>query len=234
MPHAVAKNETRTLEDLKDGNWYWIDKNLILEYAPRVGAMGITVYNFLAASVDKNQQCYPSQSYIAKCLGYSRATINKAIKLLEKNGLVTKDNKSRYSCVYHLNKIPRCRAEETQVSTIGNSAVNQRNINNISITKSINNNIDNNNFMNFNFYKPKNREELLAYDLARELNEINALPLYLSYANKYPETILRRILGEVKEVPAGSIRKSRGALFNYLVKQYAQKTNHNSGNQPRL
>lgn len=74
-------------------------------------------------------------------------------------------------------------------------------------------------------FKPKNEKELLAVDLAHELNDLASLPLYLSYAHKYPESLLRKVLGQVKEIPLIKIRKSRGALFNHLVKKYAGQIN---------
>ncbi|WKZ32794.1 MAG: hypothetical protein QY316_12945 [Thermodesulfobacteriota bacterium] len=90
--------------------------------------------------------------------------------------------------------------------------------------------IDNRNFEPEKGYKPRTEKELLAMDLAEALNDTKNLPLYLSYCNKYPEQLLRRVLGEVKELPREKIRKSRGALFNYLVQKYANKQdNQNPG-----
>ena len=72
-------------------------------------------------------------------------------------------------------------------------------------------------------FKPKTREELLALDLARGLDDLPALPLYLSYARKYPEFVLRKTLTEVRSIPAKKIKKSRGAFFNYLIQKNGQK-----------
>lgn len=93
-------------------------------------------------------------------------------------------------------------------------------------------NINNFSISNLNRFKnsvPRNEKELLAMDLASALDDLKNFPLYLSCANKYPANLLRQILGEVKEVPLKKIKKSRGALFNYLVQKYVQKTNNNSG-----
>lgn len=76
-------------------------------------------------------------------------------------------------------------------------------------------------------FKPQTEKELLAADLAEKLNDLANLPLYLSYVNKYPERILRKALGEAMEVPAGKIKKTRGALFNHLVQKYGKE---NPGN----
>jgi hypothetical protein len=75
----------------------------------------------------------------------------------------------------------------------------------------------------------KTREELLAWDLAKALNDLPGFPLYLSCAKKFPEPFLRRILAKVKEVPPRKIRKSQGALFNYLIQKHAPKTAHHPG-----
>ena len=85
--------------------------------------------------------------------------------------------------------------------------------------------------MNFNFakFKPKTKEELLAVDIATEFNDLKSLPLYISYCKKYPEPLIRRVFEKVKETPLHKIKKSRGALFNYLIQKHVQGTNQNLG-----
>ena len=226
----MSNDENVEIRDLKNGDWYWIHKGVI-QHTPKVRATGIAVYNFLASLADRNQSCFPSQKYIAESLGYSRSTINRTLKLLEKNGLVRIKKRNRYHCVYQLLKV-RCKTSKTQMSGRRNSDVNQDDSNHNKLTRIINNiDIGNKNLLDvhrnaFKRFKPKNREELLALDLAEALNDYQNLPLYLSYSKKYPESFLRRVLGEVKEVPAEKIKKSRGALFTHLIKRYAQKTPH--------
>jgi len=104
------------------------------------------------------------------------------------------------------------------------------NTNNNKLTRINNKNNDSKKFLNFSSFKefkPKTRKELLAQDLARELNDYGNLPLYLYYCRKYPESLIRRVLGEVKEARPERIKKSKAALFNYLVKKYAQGKNTN-------
>jgi len=232
----MIKDEKPTVRDLKGGDWYWMDKAVIQQYTPKVGAIGIAVYNFLASLVDRSQRCFPSQKYIAEFLGYSRATVNKALKLLKRNGLIGIEKRSRYHCVYHLLKV-RCKAGETEISSRENSDVNQEDANDNKLTR-MNNNIDIENRKTldsnsiFKGFRPRNRRELLALDLAEALNDHRGLALYLSYSKKYPEPLLRKVLGEVKEIPFEKIRKSRAALFNHLIQRYAQKTLENPGNQP--
>ena len=76
-------------------------------------------------------------------------------------------------------------------------------------------------------FKPMNKQQLLAFDLARELNDRQGLPFYLSCTKKYPESLLRKVLGQVKEVPSEKITKSRAALFNHMIQKYDQKDSQN-------
>jgi len=219
-----AKNKIR-VRDLRSGDWFWIQRKVIREYSKKIGAAGILVYNFLASLADKSQSCFPSQKYIANSLGYSRSYINEVLRRLEENGLVKIEKKGRYHRIYYLLKV-RCKVERTQVSGIVNSGVKYGDTNNNKLTRNINN-IDrgNKNFLNFNSFKgfkPKTRNELLAQDLVRELNDYKNLPLYLYYCRKYPEPLIRKALGEVKETPPERIKKSKAALFIYLIKKYAQ------------
>lgn len=68
-------------------------------------------------------------------------------------------------------------------------------------------------------FTPTTKEELLALDLARGLNDIKNLNFYLSISKKYPEELLRKLCSQVKEFPKDKIKKSRGALFTYLLKR---------------
>jgi biotin operon repressor len=230
----MPNEQTFEVRDLRNGDWYWIHKAVIREYTQKVGAVDIVVYNFLASMADSDQGCFPSQKYIAKSLGYSRSYVNETLKALERNDLIRIEKKGRYHCIYHLLKL-RCQPGRTQVSAIPNSGVDYsdtndnkrtRNINNIDMKHKKSSNPKRNSY-SFEGFKPGSREELLALDLADALNDRKGLALYLSYARKYPESVLRRILGEVKEVPYARIRKSRAALFNHLVQQYARKTTEN-------
>ena len=73
---------------------------------------------------------------------------------------------------------------------------------------------------------PKTKEESLAWDLAIGLSDMKGLHLYIAYAKKYPEDLLRQTMADVKEIPEDQIKKSRGALFNYLIQQHAIRTQH--------
>lgn len=74
-------------------------------------------------------------------------------------------------------------------------------------------------------FKPQTEKELLAADLAYKLNDLPNLPMYIAYANKYPEVLLRKASGAAMEMPQNKIKKTRGALFNHLVQKYARESN---------
>lgn len=69
-----------------------------------------------------------------------------------------------------------------------------------------------------NTYEP--HEVALANEIANTLQDRDALPLYHKYTQRYKEAFLRRTLDKVMSIEQSKIRKTRGALFTYLVSQY--------------
>lgn len=64
------------------------------------------------------------------------------------------------------------------------------------------------------------KEEKLANELADTLSDQESLPFYRDMVEKYSESFLRGKLKKVMSIPADQIRKTRGALFTYLIKQH--------------
>ena len=228
-------NEQLEVRDFSDGEWFWISKSVI-QYAPKVGPMGITIYSLLASMADNEQKCFPSQKYVAEKLGCSRATVSRTLRRLESNGLVRIEKRNRYHCAYRLSKVNKALeiTDETQMPHTGNSDLRQSYTNDNHLTRNINNiDTERTSDEREKEFTPKTREELLALDLADALNDRKALGLYLSYSRRFPESLLRKALGEAKEIPKEQIRKSRAALFNHLVRKYVKEyKNHRdqSGN----
>lgn len=73
--------------------------------------------------------------------------------------------------------------------------------------------------INHHIYTPL--EIQLANEIASKLNDPNALSLYLRYTRKYSHDLLREILNQVCSIPDNQIKRSRGALFTYLIGQHA-------------
>jgi len=60
----------------------------------------------------------------------------------------------------------------------------------------------------------------LAQEIAEALGDPDAYSLYLSYTQKHSAELLRRILDRVLSIPPEKIKRTRGALFTYLVSQH--------------
>jgi biotin operon repressor len=142
-PLPSCKNEIMkdylAARELKYGEFFWLDKAVIQQYVPKIGNMGMIVYTFLASFADTEQKCFPSQEYIAAHLGCSRSTVWRAIKSLEKYGLVKKRRRDRYRCEYLLLKIDKCKLYEHRMLQGCNGDVSRTGTNNNELSKNINN-----------------------------------------------------------------------------------------------
>ena len=222
-----SKNEIRSI---KRGKWYWIDKCILKNYASELKSSGLAVYNVLAYYANsKSQSCFPSQKTMADLIGLNRRTVSRKVRLLKDKGLIAvvrKRGRFKYFLLYlKESKVHRgCDKKDISDKTLGNTNKNN-------ITR-INNNVNEDrktfNMKSSKEFKPKTRKELLASDLARGLNDSKSLPFYLSVVRQYPEPLLMKLLGEVREIPSEKIKKSRAALFNYLLKQYAKGNSKNN------
>lgn len=223
----MKDNKKIKIRSIKDGDWYWIDKTILNLYGSKLRPSAIAVYNVLAYfSNSKTQLCFPSQKAVAELVGLSRRTVTRKLKVLKKLGLI-KIEKKRGRCIYHLLKAPVTKkaqvCDKKDIQDVTKENTNKNYINRIN-NKNVDKKFINPNFKSVKRRKPKTREELLALDIAKGLNDYDSLSIYLSYAKKYPESLLRKLLGEIKEVPEEKIRKGRAAFFNYLIKIYAKKT----------
>lgn len=111
-------------------------------------------------------------------------------------------------------RIPASLSDKARLSTFSNDRELTREILKIDIDRT---------FISENGNDLSPKEALLADDLATALEDQRALPFYRSVAKRLPERVLRRLLGEVKEIPERKITKTRGALFNFLVRQYLEQ-----------
>ena len=71
-------------------------------------------------------------------------------------------------------------------------------------------------------------EVKLANEIAETLKDRDSIALFLTYARKYKESFLRNILAKVMAIDEAKIRKSRGALFTFLVNQHGAHGNSRS------
>ena len=76
------------VRDRRQANWFWMNKNVLDDYGPKIGANGIAVYAFLARCANEQGHAIPSIRYIAKHVGLSTNTVMKYITILEDHGLI--------------------------------------------------------------------------------------------------------------------------------------------------
>jgi hypothetical protein len=62
-------------------------------------------------------------------------------------------------------------------------------------------------------------ERKLANEIADTLKDRDSITMHLMYVRKYKEEFLRRILNKVMALPDDKIRKSRAALYTFLINQ---------------
>ena len=65
--------------------------------------------------------------------------------------------------------------------------------------------------------------ESAAKEAAQQLGDVENYRAYINLFEKYSKDIIEKALTRVKSLPDEKIKKSRGALFTYLVKQYGQQ-----------
>lgn len=65
------------------------------------------------------------------------------------------------------------------------------------------------------------RDVAIALEICQAFKDEKNLPLYLAYVKKYEMGIIQQAFKEAMKPPANKIKKTRGALFNYLVQYYA-------------
>jgi ribosome maturation protein Sdo1 len=74
-------------------------------------------------------------------------------------------------------------------------------------------------------WKPKTKRDHIALMIAKAFDDLHQIKLYTNYCKKYSLTTVYRAFSEAKSFPEERIKKSRKAIFFYLVKRYAHQTN---------
>jgi hypothetical protein len=70
----------------------------------------------------------------------------------------------------------------------------------------------------------KTKREHLAFMIAEAFNDLGQIKLYITYCKKHPLNIIYRAFSEAKNFPEERIKKSRAAIFFYLIKIYAHQS----------
>jgi hypothetical protein len=72
-------------------------------------------------------------------------------------------------------------------------------------------------------FHPKTKSEHLAAMLAAAFNDEEKIGLYVVYCKKHPHEVIQRAFADAQNFPEERIKKSRVALFFYLLKRYAHE-----------
>jgi DNA-binding transcriptional regulator YhcF (GntR family) len=82
--------ENRIIEvrDIWDGDWYWIQRVVFEDYTPKIGVIGLALYNAYSSYARDKGIAFPSQKTLAEKLGLSIKTVIKYNRILEANGLI--------------------------------------------------------------------------------------------------------------------------------------------------
>ncbi len=71
----------------------------------------------------------------------------------------------------------------------------------------------------------QSKEYKLAYEIAEGLNDLDSLDVHIAFTERYNESVLRKIFNRVMSIPEDKIKRTRGALYTYLVKNHGGFSN---------
>jgi hypothetical protein len=80
-----------------------------------------------------------------------------------------------------------------------------------------------------NYSKYTTEQLRLAHEIAETLNDQESLLLFLSFTQKYHESFLRKTLAKVMQIPEHKIRRTRGALYTFLVTRSGKLPQNTAG-----
>ncbi|RSN76252.1 helix-turn-helix domain-containing protein [Candidatus Methanodesulfokora washburnensis] len=87
------RNQKIEIRSIGDGDWYWIPRVIFEDYTPKIGVIGLALYNAYSSYARDKGVAFPSQRTLAEKLGVSIKTIIKYNRVLEANGLIKVERK---------------------------------------------------------------------------------------------------------------------------------------------
>lgn len=75
-------------------------------------------------------------------------------------------------------------------------------------------------------FNPKTRADSLALEIARDFNDEVRLPLYRQVCSNHDFQLVYRAYRATRATPFSQIRRSRKALFLYLIRKYEYENQH--------
>lgn len=197
-------------------------KALFQNFSSALGINGVAIYSLLAAYADNEFRSRLTYHKISKKIGSTNVEAVRTLHLLEDLHLIKSEPENSKTKCYRILWVPPWGKPGEKVLKKSSP---------YRIEYSINNKYDDDidGLIRRIIFKQKmnqSEETQFAYELAEALNDREAIQMYLSYVHRFSEALLREILVKVLSVPENKIRKTRGALFNYLIQQHAAKTKY--------
>jgi len=200
--------------------WFTMPRSLFKQFTSVLGINTVAVYCLLAAYADNHYKTRLTFPKISQKLGCTNSEAIRALHLLEDFHLIRSEPIVGRTKMYQLLWVPPWGKLWGKMKEKSGP---------YRIDYSINNKYDIDGLINkiiLNQNMNQTEETLFAYELADALNDREAIQMYISYVHRFSESLLREILTKVLSVPDSKIRKTRGALFNYLIQQHAAKAKY--------
>lgn len=70
---------------------------------------------------------------------------------------------------------------------------------------------------------PGNANDALALDIARAFHDESRMALYREVCGAYDHQLIYKAFRETMQVPSHQVKKSRRAIFFYIIKTYERK-----------
>lgn len=107
---SEPEHESDELVDKREPGFYIIDDEIVDEYGPKIGPLGLAVYNVLVRHVHKHgKSSFPSYQTIAVKLGITRNSSIKCVSILLKEGVIGKKSRTSESGAPPLTSTRSCR-----------------------------------------------------------------------------------------------------------------------------
>jgi len=180
----------------------------------------------LSTFMDSHGRCFPSQEALARSLGISRSAVAKRMKTLlafkwQGKPLVSA-RKIRSSQGKFENTLYTI-LPESSLGIFGCKQDKRSHVNASHVAAGHPNDNHTNNKINTVTVRRVSKDDPLAPELAQDMSDVKNLAYYRKVARQVPASILLRARGEVLEEK--NIKKSKGAMFAYLVKKHTAKAN---------
>ena len=178
----------------------------------------------LSTFMDAEGRCFPSQEALAQALGISRTAVTKRVKSLlifRWQGKPLVSAKKVRSLQGKFDNTIYTILPESSLRIFDNRGKKPSHVNASHVAGGhTNQSQTNNKILNIVTERKICKTDPLALQIANDMGDMKNLAYYKKIVQELPTSILLRSRGEVLE--ENNIKKSKGAMFAYLVKKYVQ------------